>query len=59
MVKKDLNAYHADARSNDDWNGVFINHLVCFYIAIDSYKLILDLSRIISCGFIELPIRKT
>jgi hypothetical protein len=59
MVKKDLDAYYADARSNDNWNGIFINHLVHFCIAINFYELISDSCRIIPYSFIELPIRKT
>ena len=42
MVKKDLDACHADSGSNDDWNDVFINHLVRFCIEMYFYEPILD-----------------
>ena len=38
MVKKDLDAYRAESGGNDDWNAVFINHLVRFCIKMDFYE---------------------
>ena len=45
VVKKDLEAYHAYSRSQEDWNVLFKNNLVCFIFATYFDKLFQSSSR--------------
>ena len=38
MIKKDLEAYHAYSRSQEDWKDLFKNRLARFILAIHFYK---------------------
>ena len=44
-VKKDLDAYHADSRMEQDWREIFTDHLVCFIYAVYFYKPLSDSFR--------------
>lgn len=45
MLKKDLDAYHANSRSQKDWVHLFKNHLACVILPIHFYKQFSYLSR--------------
>jgi len=44
-VKKDLDAYHADSRMEQDWREIFTDHLVCFIYVVYFYKPLSDSFR--------------
>ena len=45
MIKKDLEAYRAYSRSQEDWKNLFKNRLARFIPAIHFYRPFSDLSR--------------
>lgn len=45
MVKKDLEAYHAYSRSQDDWKDLFKSRLASFFLANHFYKSVSDSFR--------------
>jgi len=38
MLKKDLDAYHANSQSQKDWMHIFKSHLACVILLIHIYK---------------------